>query len=74
MKNAVLNVTEVESDNLFEVKLDNVKNLSHILKVLNFKEVGYGLVLKLFLSLGSGLLNYNLNGYFSSALNHYPSP
>lgn len=48
MKNAVLNVTEVESDNLFEVKLDNVKNLSHILKVLNFKEVGYGLVLKQF--------------------------
>lgn len=69
MKNAVLNVTEVESDNLFEVKLDNVKNLSHILKVLNFKEVGYGLVLKQFLSLGSGLLNYNLNGYFSSACN-----
>lgn len=44
MTNAVVNVTEDESDNLFEVKLDNVKNLSHILKVLNFKEVSYGLV------------------------------
>ncbi|XP_054281578.1 cell cycle checkpoint protein RAD1-like isoform X2 [Macrosteles quadrilineatus] len=39
MKNPILNVSNVQSDNLFEMKLDNVKHLSHILKVLNFKEM-----------------------------------
>lgn len=39
MTNSILHVTKESSENLFEIKLDNVKNLSHILKVLNFKDV-----------------------------------
>lgn len=40
MTSNVLNVSGGDSENLFEMKLDNVKNLSHILKVVSFnKEV-----------------------------------
>uniref|UniRef100_A0A1B6GZS0 Cell cycle checkpoint protein RAD1 n=1 Tax=Cuerna arida TaxID=1464854 RepID=A0A1B6GZS0_9HEMI len=39
MTNTQMNVSGGRSDNLFEMKLDNVKNLSHILRALNFKEM-----------------------------------